>query len=65
MLQKSKSRAAVKIGTLVPSMVQYHGGLNILKNQPNPLQTSDEVPNLVIGQRIIMAASGGNFSDMT
>lgn len=27
--------------------------------------TSDEVPNLVVGKRIIMAASGGNFSDMT
>lgn len=28
-------------------------------------QTSDEVPNLIIGQRIIMAPSGGNFSDVT
>lgn len=28
-------------------------------------QTSDEVSNLVVGQRVVVAASGGNFSDMT
>lgn len=27
--------------------------------------TSNEVPDLVIGQRIVMAASGGNFSYVT
>lgn len=36
-----------------------------LKKTQNHQQTSDEVSDLIIGQRIIVAATGGNFSHMT